>query len=135
MMRHPDWKLRLMQYLGEAARSPFVPGQHDCALFVAGAVEAMTGIDYARPFKGRYTTLKGGLRVLREAGFADHAALAAAWLPEIAPAFAAPGDLAVIETPDGPAMGVVQGEGIYVLTVDRLGIVPLLGAARAFRVM
>lgn len=135
MMRHPDWKLRLMQYLGEAARTPFQPGQHDCALFAAGAVEAMTGIDYARPFKGRYTTLKGGVRMLREAGFADHIALAAAWFPEIAPAFAAPGDLAVIETPDGPAMGVVQGEGVYVLTVDRLGIVPMPGATRAFRVM
>lgn len=134
MMRQPDWKLRLIQYLSEAARTPFAPGRHDCALFAAGAVEAMTGMDYARPFKGRYTTLKGGLRILREAGFADAVALAAAWLPEIAPAFAAPGDLAVIDTAAGPALGVVQGAGIYVLTPDRLGVVPLLGASRAFRV-
>lgn len=133
-MRHPDWKLSLIQYLAESARKPFAPGQHDCALFAAGAVEAMTGVDYARPFKGRYTTLKGGVRLLREAGFADHIALAASRLDEIAPAFAAPGDLAVIDTPEGPAMGVVQGESVYVLTVDRLGLVPMLGATRAFRV-
>ena len=133
-MRHPEWKLALIQYLEKAARKPFAPGEHDCALFAAGAVEAMTGVDYARPFKGRYTTLKGGMRVLREAGFADHIALTAAWLPEISPAFAAPGDLAVVATPEGPALGVVQGENLYVLTVDRLGLLPMLGASRAFRV-
>ena len=134
-MRRPDWKLQLIQYLGEAARRPFRPGEHDCALFAAGAVEAMTGTDFAASFKGRYTTLKGGIRLLRAAGFADHAALAAELLPEIAPAFAAPGDLAVIDTPGGPALGVVQGEGIYVLTPDRLGVLPLLSAQRAFRVI
>lgn len=134
-MRYPDWKLRLIQYLAEAARTPFVPGQHDCALFAAGAVAAMTGADYAVGFRGRYTTLKGGVRLLRAAGFTDHVDLASTHFAGIAPAFAAPGDLAVIDTDGGPAMGVVQGEGVYVLTVDRLGLLPLIAASRAFRVM
>lgn len=133
-MRYADWKLRLIQYLGDAARKPFEPGMHDCALFSAGAVAAMTGTDYAADWRGRYTTLLGGSRVLRRAGFADHIALAAAHLEEIAPAFAAPGDLAVINYDLGQVLGVVQGEGVYVLTLDRLGLLPLADAARAFRV-
>jgi hypothetical protein len=135
MARKPDWKIRLITYLGEAARKPFQPGKHDCALFAAGAVKAMTGKDFARGYRGRYRTLKGGLKTLQKAGFADHIALAASLLEDIPVSFAGPGDLAVIATPDGPALGVVQGEGIYLLTMDdRMGLRPMAEAIRAFRV-
>lgn len=134
-MRTPDWKLALIQYVGEAARKPFEFGSHDCALFAAGAVLAMTGVDLAAKWRGKYTTLKGGLLALKRAGYADHIALAAAKFAEIAPAFAAPGDLAVIDGPDGAALGVVQGEGVYVLTQGGLGMLPLTHARTAFRVV
>ncbi|CUH67963.1 hypothetical protein TG4357_03310 [Thalassovita gelatinovora] len=133
-MRYPDWNSRLIKYLSTAVETPFQPGIHDCALFFAGAVEAQTGKDHAAPYRGRYTTLRGGLRVLRKDGFGDHIALAAHHLPEIPPSFAQPGDGAVIDTPDGPALGVVQGERIYVLGIDRLHLMPRLNATRAFGV-
>jgi hypothetical protein len=136
MARKPDWKIRLITYLGEAARKPFQPGKHDCALFAAGAVKAMTGQDFARGYRGRYRTLKGGVKALQSRGFADHIALAASLLPEVPTAFAGPGDLAVVDTPQGPALGVVQGEGIYLLTMDdRMGLRPMAEAIRAFKVV
>ena len=96
---------------------------------------AMTDVDVAAPFRGRYTTLKGGLRILRQAGFEDHVALAAHFYDEVHAAFVSPGDLAVIDTPEGAALGVVQGEGAYVLgrgpERDRLGLMPV-SAARMF---
>jgi hypothetical protein len=135
MMRYPDWKPRLIAYLETALRKPFKPGTHDCALFAAGAVNAMTGTDLAADWRGRYRTLKGGLKRLQKAGFADHIALAASVLDDIPTSFAGPGDLAVINTPDGRALGVVQGEGIYLLTTDnRMGLRPMAEAIRAFRV-
>ena len=115
-MRLPDWKQHLTLYLADVARRPFAPGVHDCALFAAGAVQAMTGVDMAAPFRGRYRTLAGGSRILKAAGFVDHIALAAARLAEFHTSRAAPGDLAVIPTPDGDALGLVQGEQVYVLS-------------------
>lgn len=133
--RLPDWRPRLVAFLTAAQRAPFRPGQHDCALFAAGAVAAMTGQDYAAPYRGRYTTIRGGIRVLRADGFADHIALAAHHLPERPVAFARAGDLAVVPTEDGPALGVVQGAGIYVLSpAGGLSLVPLTAATRAFGV-
>lgn len=132
--RKEDWQLPLMQFLAAAARRPFQPGVHDCALFTAGAVEAMTGVDIAAAFRGRYSTLRGGHRVLRRCGYADHVAIAAYNFPEIAPAFAAPGDIAVVPTPDGPALGIVQGASIYVVAPTGLGAHGLLTASRAFKV-
>jgi hypothetical protein len=133
-MRTPDWKIHLITYLGDAARKPFKPGTHDCALFSAGAVRAMTGVDLAADWRGRYRTLKGGYKALQKAGFKDHIALAASVFADIPTSFAGPGDLAVIPSPDGPVLGVVQGEGVYVLTMERLGLVPMSQAIRAFRV-
>lgn len=134
MTRLPDWRARLTEYLADARNEPFAPGRHDCALFAAGAVAAMTGADYAAPYRGRYSTLRGGLRVLRRDGFDGHVALAAHHLPECPVAFAGPGDLAAVPTPQGEALGVVQGAGIFVPSEAGLAVVPLTAASRAFKV-
>lgn len=134
-MRHPDWQARLVAYLHEARLRPFAFGQHDCSLFAADCVAAMTGADMAAEWRGRYATMRGGLRLLRRAGFDDHIALAAHHFPEISKMLAQPGDLAVVPTEDGPALGVVQGEAIYVLGPTGLGLVSILSAQRAFRVI
>jgi hypothetical protein len=141
MKRHPDWQARLVAYVVPMMSAPFSPGRVDCALFAAGGVKAMTGKDFARGFRG-YRTLRAGLKKLREKGFADHVALAAARLPEVthegqpAPAMAQVGDVAVVETEEGPALGLVQGEAVYVMGPAGLGLVPLTDprVIRAFRV-
>lgn len=133
-MRQPDWQSRLTAYLAASAQKEFQEGAHDCALFAAGAVAAITGHDYAAVYRGRYTTTRGGLRVLRRDGFADHVALAASHLAEKPIARANPGDLAVLETDEGPALGVVQGEGIFVLRQNGMALVPLTAAFQAFEV-
>ena len=132
-MRLHDWRGRLAAYLDQTARLPFAPGRHDCALFAAGAVEAMTGIDHAKGWRG-YRTLKAGRKKLAEAGYADHIALIADKLDEIPPAFAAAGDLAVVDGDEDAALGVVLGEMVAVLRPDGRGLVPLTEAKRAFRV-
>ncbi|MBC8718181.1 hypothetical protein H5024_11235 [Ochrobactrum sp. Marseille-Q0166] len=136
MKRYPDWRPRLSAYLYEVAHKPFKWGEHDCALFAAGAVEAMTGADFAAEYRGKYKTLIGGLRKLRKSGFADHAEMAASIFEECHPSSAHVGDLAAIETDEGIALGVVQGQRIYVLRPDQAGIgtVALLDAKRTFHV-
>jgi hypothetical protein len=131
-MRQKGWQGRLVAYLDTAGRRAFVEGQHDCALFAAGAVAAMTGVDYAADYRGRYSTTRGGLRVLRRAGFADHVALAASHFAETAAPV--PGDLAVIPSGDGPALGVVQGEHVYLLSPGGMSLAPIAAARRFFRV-
>lgn len=134
LYRLPDWRVRLVAYLAEAARRPFAEGAHDCALFFAGGVAAMTGVDHAEAYRGRYRTTRGGLRILRRHGFADHIALAAHHLPEQPVAFAREGDGAAVPTPEGPALGIVQGEGVYVLSPERLALVHLTTATMSFKV-
>ena len=121
----------LIAYAAEAGARPFRPGRQDCALFAAGWIKLATGRDLARGWRSRYRSLRRGQRLLQEAGFADHVALAAAHLPEIAPAFAQVGDLAVL---DDNALGIVAGEMIYCLRPDGLGLVPRGQMRRALAV-
>lgn len=132
-MRLPDWKARLTAYLTQAAPRPYCLGQHDCALFAAGGVQAVTGLDPAAAWRGTYATKAAGLTALRRAGHADHIAATAAALPEIHPALAAPGDIAVVTDGGAGALGIVQGEMVYVLREDGLGLVPRSAMTRAFR--
>lgn len=134
LSRVPDWRARLQAYINAAMDRGFRPGRFDCALFAAGAVEAMTGVDLARGHRG-YRTLNEGRRKLRERGFEDAVALAAAVLSEKPVSLAQAGDLAVVEDREGEAaLGVVQGARIYVLHPAGIGLLPLRAAFRAFRV-
>jgi hypothetical protein len=119
LVRRPDWRSRLDQYLAACARRKFDAGRHDCALFAAGAVEAVTGTDLAAEYRGRYRTIRGGKRI---AG-GDHVALAASLLPSRESVLhARPGDIAVL----GDALGVVCGEHIAALhPVRGLASLPL----------
>lgn len=133
--RLPDWRPRLVAYLSAHARAAFRPGVHDCALFVAGAVEAMTGTDLAAEWRGGYRSLSAGRDQLRSAGFDSPAGLAAALFEAVPPILAREGDIAVLRGDDGQdALGLVQGALIYVLRPDGLGLVPLTEAVVAYRV-
>ena len=135
--RLPDWRPRLVSYIGGVVRTGFRPGSHDCALFAAGAVQAMTGTDLAERWRGKYITLGAGRAMLRAQGFADHLEVAASLFPEIPPALAGVGDLAVVasDVPGDPgALGVVQGGAVYVLSPSGLSLVNRLNIERAFRI-
>ena len=135
MKKHETWKQDLRAYLAEQADQPFVFGRVDCGSFAGGAVEAMTGQNPHAKVAGKYKTMKGALRALKRAGHEDHVAYAASVLTEIEnPLFAQFGDIAVVDSPEGPALGVVVGAHIEVRAPHGRGLVPLTDAVRAFRV-
>ena len=132
--RRGDWKARLNSYLLACRAQPFGYGDFDCALFVDGGIEAMTGISLGGEFRGRYRSYSGGLRVIRKAGFRDHFAFFSAHLPERPVAFAAPGDVVAVEAPEGPGLGLVQGELAYHVAEAGFTMVPIAAVTRLLKV-
>ncbi|WP_273689008.1 DUF6950 family protein [Ketogulonicigenium vulgare] len=124
----------LAAYVGLAAQKPFAYGAHDCALFAAGWVLERTGQDLGASFRGRYSTERGGLRVVRAAGFADHVAVFRAALTARSGWMAAmPGDVvAVLGEGRFAALGIA-GHGVaYVFGDQGLTIVSLETATEVF---
>jgi hypothetical protein len=131
-LKLPGWEARLVAYLGSVQRRAFDPSNFHCGVFAADCVEAMTGVDMAAAWRG--LSLQAGLRAIRREGFCSHVDLVAARLAEVAPSLAQPGDVAVVPGSDGPALGILQGAGVYVLGPHGVGLIGRMLATRAFRV-
>jgi hypothetical protein len=68
LRRYPDWHARLERFLSAQKGRKFQYGAFDCCLFVCGALEAMTGVNPAEGFIGRYSTRRQARALLRLTG-------------------------------------------------------------------
>lgn len=135
--RREDWRKRLGIYVDTLRRKPYAFGTQDCWLFVAGAVAAMTGEDYAKPHRGRYKTARGALGIVKRAGASNMAEFAGLVLEEHAsPVFAQIGDVMAIPTKDafGFSLGILNGERVLVVTPNGIDTRDRSEATRAFKV-
>lgn len=130
MTRKNGWRSRLGAVISAAGARHFEVGVHDCALFTADCVLAMTGIDLAEPWRGKYSTYREGLGLMLDCGYQNPKALVAAHFDAIHVSQAVPGDLCFVRS----AGGVLQGHGAYVLTSSGLGLIPVDQVTHAFRV-
>lgn len=119
MRRFEDWPQRLESYLFVCKKRDFEWGSFDCALFVAGAVQAMTGIDFSDKYRGRYKTERGALMAMRRQGFNDVVGVATYCFgaPSASVLKAQRGDVVAFDTDDGTALGVVDLSGSAFLAV------------------
>jgi hypothetical protein len=92
-MRDPDWEQALADYLAGKQGCVFAWGTCDCAMFAAGAVEAMTGTDPASDIRGQYKSQASAARAIKRKGFTDLGEWVGSLFSEIGPAFAHRGDI------------------------------------------
>ena len=125
-MRKKDWSEKLVNYLLDNLDTPFEWGTFDCCLFAANAVREMTGKDFAAPFRDKYTTEKGAAKALIKYGQGDIKSTLNAIFGPLKPRLkAGRGDLVLVETDTGDALGVVASGKIWVSTFDGLATIPL----------
>lgn len=116
-MRLADWEDRLVAYIDERRSMTFAWGSHDCALFGAGAVTAMTGEDHGAAFRGTYDDAEGAARALREHGGGTIVRTFDLFLQRRPIAMARRGDLAMIGRGLSGSIGVVVG-GVALFVSD-----------------
>ncbi len=147
--RIEGWEGALLRFVEGCRSAPFSWGRFDCCLFAADALRAITGVDAFAPFRGRYRSGGGALRVMRRAGYDDllgaaSAVLGGLGLNEVAPLSARRGDIVAIALADGNAgaregfshaLGVAMA-GDCLVPMHRAGLArrPLTHVARAWHV-
>lgn len=118
--------LALREFLLASYDKPFQWGERDCALWVAEWIQAVRGVDPGLPFRGTYGSEYGcALLLARHGGLLKLArrAFGAAGLHEIDnPDAAAAGDVACVEAPFGPTLGIVTGWRVALLGREGLVI-------------
>jgi hypothetical protein len=140
LRRHEDWDLRLHAYFELKRRRKFRYGQQDCCRFAVFGVLAMTGVDLMEGV-ARYRTKEGAELAIQAIGGGDLEAAAEAIaqkfeMPEVPVAMAQRGDVVLMDTDRGPALGLVDFDGRHVLASGPLGLVRVAVAdcRRAWRV-
>ncbi len=137
-MRREDWAERLAEVVEARRDTPFEWGAHDCALFAADCVLAMTGTDYAQSLRGTYRDARGAMRVL-DGKSLD--ALLDGIFPRIDPGYMQRGDVCAV--PRSPnmqahdlelALGVCLGAQVVLPGDAGLHFIPSRSALHAWRV-
>lgn len=129
MQKH--WATRAYhEFLRERARAPFAWGENDCALFAADGVRAITGVDIAADFRGKYSDEKGALALIKQLTGGSTVADAAAWCAQKHgltewkhPKCAQRGDLVVFEAAGSALVaGLVHLNGAHLVAVGEAGL-------------
>ena len=134
--RRPDWPARLTRFLEERRGQPFAWGAHDCCLAACDWVRDAAGWDPAAAFRNAYDNRDGAMRALRAlgAGTLTDTARRIGGPPLASVRFAQRGDVVLIRSAAGPALGIVVGDRIAAAGPAGWSFVPLGDAVMAWRI-
>lgn len=130
LARREHWATRAYHdFLLARARMPFAWGTNDCASFAADGILAITGVDLAADFRGKYSDEASALQAIRTIAGGATIADAAAWcaaqheLPEWKyPRMAQRGDLVVFRAAGQTQSGLVHLTGAHVVAPGQRGL-------------
>jgi hypothetical protein len=144
IVRRQDWPTILAQMVYDARCEPFAWGTHDCCIWAADVIQAMSEshVDLAATYRGTYSDEAGAAAVISAAtGGGDledliEAIATANGFIEVTPNKAQRGDLALADTVTGPAAGIIGPDGRQGIFVapDGLTLVDLTDIRRTWRI-
>ena len=134
MPKKNNWPTLLAHFIEDRKAVPFEWGKNDCCLFVADAIEHITGNDYAAEYRGTYTTELGAYRSLKKRGDGTVASAWAAHFPEIPVNAMGRGDVALVLVKEEPAVSICFGARLWIVSKQGLITLPRSEAVKAWRV-
>ena len=121
--RLPDWQERIAHLVLARIDQPWALGVRDCCLWAADAALAVTGRDPAHAIRGRYMTPQQAQRVLRDLGGLRGIG-GAGFGPQIRPAAALEGDVALVRHEGKPMLAVCAAKAWLVVGTHGLRALP-----------
>jgi hypothetical protein len=142
MQRLENWQTALSDYLTSCAGARFKYGRMDCGLFVAGAIQSMTGFDVVASLRDTYTNRKEAFAAIKEVcGRATMEAVsvhlaARNGIPEVPVLCAQRGDAVLLRKGRASSLGLIAMYGTEVLSPGAAGILrmPLSLATRSWHI-
>jgi hypothetical protein len=137
MQRLEDWETRLLAEIDAARFRDFAYGQHDCALFAAGCVDAMCGTTLAETLRAAYHDEASAEAYFTAQGGWGPAVDALVGADNRIPwQFAQPGDIALVPIGlgDDCGMAIVNGHRALAATARGFAGRPISSAVTCWRI-
>lgn len=132
MTRRPDWTVALWDTVDAWSSEPFQWGVHDCCLFAARCIDAMTDTDYAVSLRDCYDDKESA-----QAFIAYHGSIQSAigsFLGDMVDARPRRGDIAIVDTASGDGVGVCVGPTVAVPGDGGIVFYPISACRGAWRI-
>ena len=134
LARVQHWATRAFHdFLLARANEPFAWGSHDCALFAADGIQALTGVDIAADFRGKYSDEAGAIAAIKSIANGTTVEEAAAYcaaqhnLAEWkSPLLAQRGDLVTLEDDGRIIAGLIHLSGRHIVAAGETGLKRIL---------
>jgi hypothetical protein len=133
MRRVQDWQVRFADICNERKDAKFVWGSHDCCLWAADVVLALTGTDFGKPFRGQYDSALGAARVLEQHGGVEAIATKSLGNP-IPTLMAGVGDIVAVEVAGRKSLAVCNGAYLLAPGLTALELLGFDAAVAAWKV-
>ena len=133
-MRKQNWQSILHAFIDSRRNEPFQWGKNDCALFAADCVSSFTDIDYAESFRGKYRSLKGSIKALKDQGFNSVDEVPDNLFERIPINSAMKGDVVSIKQNNRASLGICIGHFAVFTGVKNLEFMPMYAVEKAWRV-
>ena len=139
MKRKKNWPGRLVKAIETVQDQPFLWGRHDCCCFASFCVEAMTGQNPMKDFKGKYKDEKEALEALKVIGSGTLLeTLKGIFGRPVSPHYAQRGDVVYTVFETGPSVGICLGKDSFFVGEDpnKEGLVsfPTREMAKVFKI-
>jgi hypothetical protein len=133
MPRLKTWPSRFAALVDEVRARPFAWGSHDCCLWAASAVLALTGNDPGADLRHTYFTGRAAARILVHIGGLEGAGSRTG--PSIELGMATVGDVGLVTWPDGTRSLAVRSMTTWMVAGEHgLAHLPLEAASQAWGV-
>lgn len=132
MTAQPNWHQRLDALVGASLRRPFVWGEHDCCLFAAAAVLAISNTDPAADVRGTYRNQAQAAGLMQ--GLGGLQVLGARAGTAVAPLLAQVGDVGLVNDGQRDLLAVCLGHCWVAPGQRGLTVMPFNAATMAWRV-
>lgn len=126
------WRRRFDALVRDRMNRPFAWGTHDCCMWAADCVLAITGTDPAAAYRGSYSTEAEAMALLDSLGGLE--AIGAMAGPACPALTARIGDIGIVSGSGAQTLGVCIGTGWLAPAAAGLAHLPLTSARRAWRV-
>lgn len=112
-MRLADWQLNFEKFIAKYRHSPFVWGKHDCCLFAANSVLAITGKDYAESLRDSYDSVESAVKVIKQFGGIESIASSLTGISPVSASYADVGDVLLVLQCGREMLAVCNGSTMF----------------------
>lgn len=133
MTRFPDWQLKFAACVDKHRSIPFAWGTHDCVLWASNVILAMTGIDPAKAYRGKYNSALTAAKIIGTTGLGAMASQALGKTP-VDVKMANVGDLLLVKQDGQELLAICNGDTVLAPGKNGLITLPISLAVQAWRI-